>query len=128
MPQLSGVEAQALEREYLAHRGPVLRILRSEFRGLSDLEELYQEAWTEALELQARGEEIINLPGLLVTIARRRAIDRLRHRSATPLDPTGGVIPHLRDEVELPDEQVEVKIETDVIRHVVESLEPREAA
>ena len=78
MSQVPVVDGQGVEREYLAHRREVLAMLGSEFRGLPDHEELYQEAWTEALELRARGQEIANLGGLLRTIAWRRARDQLR--------------------------------------------------
>ncbi len=54
-------ESRELEREYVAHRAAVLAMLRADYRSLPDHEELYQEAWTELLELRARGEEIENV-------------------------------------------------------------------
>src|SRR3954452_2856609 len=45
----SPTDSRELEQEYLAHREMVLAMLRAEFGGLRDHEELYQEAWAEAL-------------------------------------------------------------------------------
>jgi RNA polymerase sigma factor (sigma-70 family) len=128
MPQLSAGESRALELEYIEQRAVVLAMLRSEFAGLRDQEELYQEAWAEALEIQARGGEIVNLGGLLRTIAWRRARDRLRKHRPDTLDPGSQLFHRQPDPDALPEEQVEVRIDAALIRQVVESLEPRQAA
>jgi RNA polymerase sigma factor (sigma-70 family) len=128
MPQLSAGESRTLELEYIEQRAVVLAMLRSEFAGLPDHEELYQEAWTEALEIQARGGQIVNLGGLLRTIAWRRARDRLRKHRPETLDPGSQLFHCQSDPDALPDEQVEVRIDAALIRQVVESLEPRQAA
>ena len=78
LPTLTPAESRDLEREYVAHRPAVLAMLRSDYRSLSDHEELYQEAWAAILELRARGVEIDNLRALLKKIAWRRARDRVR--------------------------------------------------
>jgi RNA polymerase sigma factor (sigma-70 family) len=103
-------------------------MLRGSFRGLGDLEELYQEAWTEALELQAEGQEIRDIAGLLRTIAWRRGRDRLRNQRPLSVDPTGFAITGRADDRALPEEEVEVELDAALIWQVVESLEPREAA
>ncbi|MCW2966595.1 MAG: polymerase, sigma-24 subunit, subfamily, partial [Solirubrobacteraceae bacterium] len=128
MPQPSARESQVLEREYVAQRAGVLAMLRGEFGGVPDHEELYQEAWTEALEIQARGGDIVNLGGLLRTIAWRRARDRLRKHRPAALDPGSQVFACQSDPDALPEEQVEVRLDAALIRQVVDSLEPRQAA
>ncbi|MFL5844346.1 MAG: sigma-70 family RNA polymerase sigma factor [Solirubrobacteraceae bacterium] len=117
-----------MEREYLAHRSSVLAMLHAEFRGIRDHEELYQEAWAEALELQARGQEIANLGGLLRTIAWRRARDRLRKNAPEAIDPASQVLLQQLDPAALPEENIEIRLDAALIRQVVESLEPRQAA
>src|SRR5207237_1204588 len=86
-PRLPPGEVAEFEREYLAHREEVLGMLAASFRGLSDQEELYQEAWTELLEMRARGERPRDVQQLLRTIAWRRARDRLRKLGAVAVDP-----------------------------------------
>lgn len=126
--QLSAVDSDEIEREYVAHRRSVLAVLRSDFGGVPDHEEIYQEAWTEVLELRARGEDIHNLGGLLRTIAWRRGRDRLRKHKPESLDPTSWAMVSAADPAVLPDEEVAVRVDAAVIRQVVDSLEPRHAA
>jgi RNA polymerase sigma factor (sigma-70 family) len=121
-------ESQELERQYVAHRSSVMAMLRSEFGGLPDHEELYQEAWTEALELRARGKEIANVGGLLRTIAWRRARDQLRKSKPTTLDPSSAVFEVQSDPSPTPDVQAQVRLDAAVIREVVDSLDERQAA
>lgn len=125
---LSVAESREIERAYVEHRPAVIGMLRSQFGGVRDLEELYQEAWAEALELQARGETIGNLGGLLRTIAWRRARDRLRNKSADAVDPTGAVLGGIADPGASPEEQAQVRLDAAALRQVVESLDERQAA
>jgi RNA polymerase sigma factor (sigma-70 family) len=125
---LARSEAREVEQEYLACRSDVLAMLHAKFRHVGDHEELYQEAWTEALERQASGVEIENLPGLIKLIAWRRARDVLRNTSATPTDPNGALIGSLHDPAPTPDEYAQVHVDAAVIRRVVEELAPRQQA
>lgn len=126
--QVVVAESELMERAYLAHRDDVLTMLRASFTGVSDLEELYQEAWTEMLEMQARGQTINDIAGLLRTIAWRRGRDRLRKRQPTSLDPTSYTIASQTDTTALPDETVEIELDAALIWQVVDSLDPRDAA
>ena len=103
-------------------------VQRSSFAGLSDLEELYQEAWTEALEMHARGQEINDVGARLRTIAWRRGRDRLRNLSATALDPTSYALVNQPDSHALSDETVQVEVDAALIWQVVDSLDERQAA
>ena len=126
---LSPLESRELAQEYLAHRPMVLAMLRAEFGGLrEDHEELYQEAWAEALELRARGTLIHNVAALLRTIAWRRARDRLRNRTADAVDPTSGLLAGLVDPAPTPAEQMQLRLDAAVVRDVIDALEPRQAA
>src|SRR3954471_4604335 len=126
---LSSTESRQLEQEYLAHRPMVLAMLRAEWGGLrEDHEELYQEAWTEALELRARGTAIRNIPALLRTIAWRRARDRLRDRIPEAVDPTSSLLAGLADPAPTPAEQMQVQLDAATVRDVIDALEPRQAA
>jgi RNA polymerase sigma factor (sigma-70 family) len=126
--QLTVPVAESMEREYVAHRASVMAVLRADFGGLPDHEELYQEAWAEALEIQARGEEIQNLGALLRTIAWRRGRDRLRKQTPDTFDPTGPALERHADPGMAPEDVVAVRLDAALIRQVVESLEPRHAA
>lgn len=106
----------------------VLGMLRGEFGGLPDHEELYQEAWAEVLSLRAQGKPINNLPALLRTVAWRRARDRLRNQGATAVDPTGTVLAGLADPAPEPDERAQFRLDLEAVHGVIESLEPRYAA
>src|SRR4051794_40882884 len=103
MTQGAAVDANAMERADIAHRPAVMSMLAKEFRFLRDREELYQEAWTEALELQAQGHDVSNLGGLLRTIAWRRALDRSRRLPPAPIDPADDVFSYQQDPQASPD-------------------------
>lgn len=103
-------------------------MLRADFGGVPDLEELYQEAWTELLELRARGERLTSVRGLLRTIAWRRARDRLRKMKPETLDPTSAALTLEPDSAPPPDEQAQVRLDAVVLRQIVDQLEPRQAA
>src|SRR4051812_20096971 len=68
------------EVDYRECRGAVLAVLKRSYPGVPDHEEIYQEAWAEALERERRGGDLTDPEGLLVTIATRRARDWLRKR------------------------------------------------
>src|SRR3954447_25066171 len=125
---LTAAESRALENEYVAHRPAVLGMLRAEFGGVPDHEELYQEAWTEALEQRARGTVIQNLPGLLRTIAWRRARDRLRNRRADAVDPSSTVLSGLADPAADLDDQAVSRLDSALLRQIIDDLEPDQAA
>jgi RNA polymerase sigma factor (sigma-70 family) len=125
---LPPTEAAELEREYVEHRGAVLAMLRTDFGGVPDHDELYQEAWTELLELRARGDRLKTVRGLLKTIAWRRARDRLRKMRPDPLDPMSPALALEADTEPLPDEQVHVRLDAVVLRQIIDRLEPRQAA
>ena len=103
-------------------------MLRSDFGGVPDHEELYQEAWTELLELRARGGELTSVRGLLKTIAWRRARDRLRKMKPDSIDPSSPVLASQADTDPLPDEQAQVRLDAAVLRQIIDRLEPRQAA
>lgn len=128
MTRLTTVESEEVERDYVAHRGMVLSMLRADFRWLPDHEEVYQEAWTETLEIRARGETVVNTAGLLRTIAWRRARDRARKSVPDSLDPSSYVFELQHDAATPPDEQAQVRLDAAALRQIVDSLEPRHAA
>jgi len=117
-----------LDRAFEEHRGAVLAMLRAEFRDVPDHEDLYQEAWVEALEKTQQGATITNVRALLKLIAWRRARDRLRDFAAVPADPTGALFATQVDEGRLPDDLAQVSIDAAVVQNVVEELDPRRAA
>lgn len=125
---LNDVSASELEREFEQHREAVLAMLRTAFPRLADLEELYQEAWTELLVLERRGEVVRNRRGLLKTIARRRAADAVKRRRPEAIDPASPVLAEVADGDPLPDEHAQLRLDGDALRLVVESLDEREAA
>lgn len=121
--------AEDVERQYLEHRRTVLAMLRVEFPRLREPEELYQEAWTELLELQARTHEPVrDTRALLKKIAWRRARDSYRRIEPESTDPHGDVLVLLEDNAAQPDYEVAVRIEAATLRLAIEALEPREAA
>ena len=121
-------EAVQVEREYVAHREPVLAMLRAEYPRLEDHEELYQEAWAELLEQRARGGETRKVRGLLKTIAWRRARDHVRKKRPESVDPTSPVIALAADPEDQPDLQAQLRLDGAVLREIVDRLEPRQAA
>jgi RNA polymerase sigma factor (sigma-70 family) len=127
-PSTPPSEAAAIERAYREHRDPVLAMLRADFHGIADAEDVYQEAWAELLELRARGEEARNARALLKTIAWRRARDRLRKMRPDPLDPTSAAFGLIADSEPGPDEQATVRLDAAALREVIDDLEPRQAA
>src|SRR4051812_1543252 len=128
MRVVSPGESRDLEGGDLEHRRAVLGMLHTEFGGLEDHEELYQEAWTEALELRARGEHVDNVRGLLITIAWRRARDRLRNHKPELVEPDSGTLTFQVDPGPSPDEEMEIRLEAAAVRDVIDALEPRQAA
>lgn len=117
-----------LDRAFEEHRGAVLAMLRAEFRDVPDHEDLYQEAWVEALEKTQQGATITNVRALLKLIAWRRARDRLRDFAAVPADPTGALFATQVDEGRLPDDLAQISIDAAVVQNVVDELDPRRAA
>jgi len=106
-----------------------MAMLRADFPRLREPEELYQEAWTELLELQARtAEPVDNVRALLKKIAWRRAADNARRRRPDPIDPADRVVVSAVDAAPLPDEVAQVRLDAEALRLVVESLAPRHAA
>src|SRR3954470_425144 len=55
----------AIERDYEALRRPLRAMVRTDFPWLRDFDALYQEAWTDLLELEARGGVVQNRKALL---------------------------------------------------------------
>ena len=102
-------------------------MLRADFGGVPDLEELYQDAWTELLELRARGDRLKSVRGLLKTIAWRRARDRLRKMKPETLDPMSAALTLEADTEPLPDEQAQIRLDAVVLRQIIDRLDPRQA-
>lgn len=121
-------EPADLDRAFEEHRAAVLAMLRAKYRDVPDHEDLYQEAWLEALEKAKGGVPIANLRALLKLIADRRARDRLRDFSPIPADPTGAFFAAQIDRGRLPDDLTQVSIDGAIVRNVVDELEPRRAA
>lgn len=118
-----------LEQQYRLYRQPVFAMLHSEFPGLlAEHDEIYQEAWTELLEIEARGEEIRNRRALLKTLARRRATDAVRRTRADSLDPSELILLEEPDPRPQVDEAVQVHLDADVLRLVIDTLDKRQAA
>jgi RNA polymerase sigma factor (sigma-70 family) len=127
-PSTPPSEAAEMEHAYREHRDPVLAMLRADFHGLADAEDVYHEAWAELLELHARGEKARNVRALLKTIAWRRARDRLRKMSPDALDPMSAAFERIADSDPQPDEQATVRLEAAALRQIIDDLEPRQAA
>lgn len=106
-----------------------MAMLRTEFGGLHEHhDELYQEAWTELLELRARGQQLTSVKGLLKTIAWRRARDSLRKMRPDAIDPMSATIQLEPDSAPLPEDHAQVRIDAAVLRQIIDRLEPRQAA
>ena len=122
-------ESAVLESEYEALRRPLLAALRRDFPSLRNLEEeLYQEAWTEALEKVGVDDQSGNLEPLVRTVMRRRAIDHLRKADAEPVDPEDINALLLSDPGPTPEELAEIRVDGARVRHVVEHINGRQAA
>jgi RNA polymerase sigma-70 factor (ECF subfamily) len=83
MDELVRQEAHALEELYGRYRpilrGVIMRILNDELDAEDVLQEVFLQIWTRAESYSpAKGKPL----GWLITLARRRAIDRLRQRCA----------------------------------------------
>lgn len=116
-----------LEEQYVELRPQIEGILSAAFGDAVDREEIYQEAWTELLELQRRGTRVRNVRGMLRTIAWRRARDRLRSRRAQPLDPGSPVLANHASSAPATDEAAQVHVDAGAVRMIVESLDERQA-
>ncbi len=125
-PQADG--RSELDRAFEEHRPAIMSMLRLEFAGVDDHEDLYQEAWVEALEKIQQGTEVKNLRAFLRLIAWRRARDKLRNVAAAPEDPKGDVLGEQMDISPLPDEIAQVHIDAKAVRNVIDALDERRAA
>jgi RNA polymerase sigma factor (sigma-70 family) len=117
-----------IERDYAEHRTGVLGMLRADFPRLRDPEEIYQEAWAELLALEARGETVQHRRALLKKIAWRRAADAAKRRRPETLDPSSAALTGARDAELPPDEQVQLRLDGDALRLIVESLDEQQTA
>ena len=127
--RLSPEQAAASEREYVEHRQAVIGMLRREFPPLrSEVDELYQQAWIEFLELRASGTTIHNPRPLLQKIAWRAARARLRRRTPQPVAPESHHLLDVADGEPLPEEQAQIRVDAGVLRAVVDSLDRQQAA
>ncbi|WP_028061858.1 sigma-70 RNA polymerase sigma factor region 4 domain-containing protein [Candidatus Solirubrobacter pratensis] len=106
----------AIERDYEALRRPLRAMVQTDFPWLRDFDGLYQEAWTELLELEARGEVVQNRKALLKKIAWRRALDSSRHRRLVSVDPSGPLIADTPDDAPAPDEAVQIHLTAEALR------------
>ena len=125
---ITAAEDAATARDYTELRPAVAAMLRAEFPRLRDVDELYQEAWVELLDLERRGELVRNRRALLKTIAWRRAADQVRRKRAEAVDPSSPTLVGATDDVPPPDEQVAVRLDADGLRLVIEQLDARQAA
>lgn len=114
--------------EYGAHEQAVYAMLSSVYPNLADQQEIYQEAWLDLLEMEARGERIAHTRGLLKTLAHRRARDRVRRRRPEVIDPQDPGLLDQPDTGPLPDECAQVHLDAGVLRLVMESIDERQAA
>jgi RNA polymerase sigma factor (sigma-70 family) len=127
-PSKSDLESN-LEREYRLHRQPVFAMLNSEFPGLVlEHDEIYQEAWTELLEISARGDPIRHVRGLLKTLAARRAADLVRRQRPEAIDPDELLLSEEFDTAPDVDERAQVRLDADVLHMIIDTLDDRQAA
>lgn len=115
-----------VDAEFLEHRAKVVAYLRRYFPSV-DPEDVYQEAWIEAVKLRRRGVPIANVEALLMDTARNRAIDLVRKRVAIPVPETGALMATTSDPSPPPDEVIATRLEAARIRRIVENIGPREA-
>src|SRR4051794_23139737 len=116
-----------LERAYAADRKAVLGMLRADFPRLRDLEEIYHDAWAELLELEAHGEQVRHRRALLKKIAWRRAADAAKRRRPDTLDPSSPAMSSATDHDLLPEEQVQLRLDGEALRLIVESLQDQQS-
>lgn len=128
MASPASYDARLLEHEFEAHREAVLAMLAAEFPRLPDHEDLYQEAWAEALEHWSNGAQITHVRAFLKLIAWRRARDAARNRAAVTSDPTGALLSTQADVGPGPEEIAAVAVDAAVVRCVIDELDPRQAA
>jgi RNA polymerase sigma factor (sigma-70 family) len=117
-----------IERDYADHRSAVLGMLVADFPRLRDPDEIYHEAWAELLELERRGETVQHRRALLKTIAWRRAADATKRRRPDALDPSSSAFGAIADDEPLPEEQVQLRVDGEALRLVVESLDEQQVA
>jgi RNA polymerase sigma-70 factor, ECF subfamily len=105
--------AEPVERIFREEHGRVLAALISQFEDFDLAEDALQDALVNALE-RWQGEGIPENPGAwLTTVARRRAIDRIRRtatleRSLPVLDPPLSYDEHDMDETQIPDDRLKL--------------------
>src|SRR4051794_34325460 len=128
MTQGSVVDQQFWEREYRQHREMALAMLAREFPSVPDHDEIYHDAWLEALEWRSQGNDIVNLGAVLRSIVWRNACDFKRVIHPDAIDPASGAITFQRDPEPLPEEQVELRLQSAVARQIADSLDERQAA
>jgi RNA polymerase sigma factor (sigma-70 family) len=117
-----------IKRDYEALRRPLRAMVQTDFPWLRDFDGLYQEAWTELLELEARGEVVQNRKALLKKIAWRRALDSARDRKVVAVDPAGPLIVDTPDDAPTPDEAAHIRLTAEALRLVIDELDERQAA
>lgn len=105
--------AEQIERIFREEHGRVLAALISQFEDFDLAEDALQDALLNALQ-SWKGNGIPENPGAwLTTVARRRAIDRIRHtatveRSLVVLDPQLSYDEHEMDENQIPDDRLKL--------------------
>ena len=105
--------AEQVERIFREEHGRVLAALISHFEDFDLAEDALQDALVNALE-RWLGDGIPENPGAwLTTVARRRAIDRIRHtatleRSLPALNPQLSYDEHEMDETQIPDDRLKL--------------------
>ena len=105
--------AEQVERIFREEHGRVLAALISHFEDFDLAEDALQDALVNALE-RWLGDGIPENPGAwLTTVARRRAIDRIRHtatleRSLLALNPQLSYDEHEMDETQIPDDRLKL--------------------
>ena len=105
--------ADQIERIFREEHGRVLAALISQFQDFDLAEDALQDALVNALE-RWQGEGIPANPGAwLTTVARRRAIDRIRRtatleRRVLVLDPQLSYDEHEMDETQIPDDRLKL--------------------
>ena len=105
--------ADQIEKIFREEHGRVLAALISQFEDFDLAEDALQDALVNALE-RWQDDGIPRNPGAwLTTVARRRAIDRIRHtatleRSVLVLDPQLSYNEHEMDETQIPDDRLKL--------------------